>query len=123
MSMPIEFRRFTESDYYGYAGVEQLPSGNPWICSTKLPCPEGWDGPVLEVEVIVSGSEQGAIVVGVHGQAEQDLVVAKKHIEANESWSLYWELPSEEEAAAFATLIAQKKLSLLALEALGGTVL
>lgn len=115
-------RRFTkkDADYYGYAGAEPLPSGEPLIGNTTLPLPDGSGASSgIEVEIVVSGTPEGfGVEVFGTAPAAYPIMVAGIVRRPNEGYSLSFFFPSEPEAVAFADLIESGKLSLQAIEGL-----
>lgn len=120
MSSTPPLRRFTRNDWMGFAGAEALPSGQPMIGDAKLLPPDGSSSPDVEGVVVVSGSDDG-IDVGIHGVVEDTpMMVAGDVCEPGSAWYLTWSFPCERDALAFAELLVSGRMSLQALEALGG---
>ena len=115
-------RRFTKNDWMAFQGAEPMPSGSPLIGDAHLPYPDGSSKVEIIGTVVVCGcTDLGVFAVGIHFTTEDESVHFRGlEFLPHHSFNIMWDFPCERDAVAFGEMLASGRMSLNALEQLGG---
>jgi hypothetical protein len=124
-------REFTKSDWWGFGGAENFPSGaSPIIGECKVLISEKDTGESipLDAQIVVSGTgdKENVILVGIYGVLPDeikdfgDLKRKRGWSHTEKDWYLLWTFECEDDARRFAQMVEGGLFFLKSLLVLGG---